>query len=605
MKAGFRFWRNADRCAHLFAFFAALAVFLSTASISSADIWFTQDRTQTVSPDVQDIFYSQTFIRFPTSATNTNTPLDNPALFNLSDGDNIDAIHHELREFGDSTNHFPGFVFTVDEGSRGFPATAVRAAAPRNAAEFFESNGSFLNTLVASSASVGLTNDSDVDGFFLTPLSEVDPTGFFYISLTPGSPTLAALGASPGDILAVSLTAPPVVSITAEQIGLLPSDDLDALVMLSGVDKNSDGDFDDDGEGFPFVLFSVTNNSIGQSNSGVRSQLAVDGFVGGDVYFSLGGGQNTLARDENALGMDSSDNMNGLGLASLAVPAGTPGDGILIPSGDPLTGGFTTPGGGPPGGPGGPGGGPGGPGIPCPRAGLCIRINSDDKCELTLRVELTCRAPLDIDLCVPCDDGDDSNGSELCEAMRAFETALEGLMVPMDGGPASGKDVFGDCMINGDPASGRMNVSCPPSPDLLACGCGVSGITVIRRDCDCYTQNLDPKNACINIKLKMLGDSPGGVFILQTDREGKPYFFEIAEGDQESVNESLLRSIVEMGFKADFNDERTICISKCPEGRCREVWSAGFVEGGNGSFLIGMQSCKPFTTVDFERQPNR
>src|SRR5262249_51654905 len=80
-------------------------------------------------------------------------------------------------------------------------------------------------------------------------------------SLAPGSPTLAAIGARPADLLA----APgPTLMISAAALGLLPTDDVDALdiprdgdqdLVADGCDNcptlsnNDQADFDRDGIG--------------------------------------------------------------------------------------------------------------------------------------------------------------------------------------------------------------------------------------------------------------------------------------------------------------------------------------------------------------------
>jgi hypothetical protein len=61
-------------------------------------------------------------------------------------------------------------------------------------------------------------------------------------SLAPGSPTLALLGASPADILDSVVPGPPTVLVSAATLGLLPTDDIDALDIVNDFDGDLVGD---------------------------------------------------------------------------------------------------------------------------------------------------------------------------------------------------------------------------------------------------------------------------------------------------------------------------------------------------------------------------
>jgi hypothetical protein len=61
-------------------------------------------------------------------------------------------------------------------------------------------------------------------------------------SLAPGSPTLTSLGASPADILESIVPGPPTVLVTAATLGLLVTDDIDALDIVVDSDADLAGD---------------------------------------------------------------------------------------------------------------------------------------------------------------------------------------------------------------------------------------------------------------------------------------------------------------------------------------------------------------------------
>lgn len=304
-------------------------------------------------PDVGDAFFTPVFVRSAPGPNLGNLLLaDQATVFGLLPGDNIDAFHIELRERwdpdadGDSTGLFPAFTFSADRGATGLPGTGLAAQAPANAHDLYETNGGGLNTLTLNENQVGIGPNpaSDLDAVLLTMFSSLTGTERLYFSLTPGSPSLAVIGAGPADVLAVRAFGTPVVSIRAAQLGLLDSDDIDALTILDGIDGNDDGDFDDTDDHRPFVMFSVSPTSRGLANTAVRTQRLSDPPVGGDIFFAGLSGFNTLMRDDAILGLADDDNLDALDLPEMSLPGITP-----------FTGGFTTPGGG--------GGGGGGGGV--------------------------------------------------------------------------------------------------------------------------------------------------------------------------------------------------------------------------------------------------
>lgn len=89
--------------------------------------------------------------------------------------------------------------------------------------------------LYASDLALGLSPGDDIDALSII---EDGALGFtagdsIYFSLTPGSPTLGAIGASPGDVLVTTTAGVPSVAIGATSIGLAPGDDLDALYVFT------------------------------------------------------------------------------------------------------------------------------------------------------------------------------------------------------------------------------------------------------------------------------------------------------------------------------------------------------------------------------------
>jgi hypothetical protein len=88
--------------------------------------------------------------------------------------------------------------------------------------------------LFATSGALGLVPGADeIDALIMndkSPKTVFDATDIIYVSLAPGSPTLATLGASPADLIQVA-PGPPTVVVTAAQLGLLPTDDLDGATI--------------------------------------------------------------------------------------------------------------------------------------------------------------------------------------------------------------------------------------------------------------------------------------------------------------------------------------------------------------------------------------
>jgi hypothetical protein len=102
----------------------------------------------------------------------------------------------------------------------------------------------------AAEAVMGLLPGDDIDAVAVFDLVAPGTFGvgdFIFVSLTPGSPTLLALGASPASIIEISVFAPPFVTMTPAQSGLLLTDDVNAVTCYDIACLNLAGDANHDG----------------------------------------------------------------------------------------------------------------------------------------------------------------------------------------------------------------------------------------------------------------------------------------------------------------------------------------------------------------------
>jgi hypothetical protein len=129
-----------------------------------------------------------------------------------------------------------------------------------SAADILKTINGGAPTVFANAAALGLVAGDDVDAICLKESGDgsysagIDQILF---SLAAGSPTLGEIGASPGDVLAPGAPNPSVAAQYGA-LGLLPTDDLDALTcsQLKDPDADTDGDTipngtdtDDDNDG--------------------------------------------------------------------------------------------------------------------------------------------------------------------------------------------------------------------------------------------------------------------------------------------------------------------------------------------------------------------
>jgi hypothetical protein len=192
---------------------------------------------------------------FVSQFRNTNSQLVDEQVFVLRSGppsEDIDALVDQPPSLvdgdGDMVPNRPIF-FSLDAGS-----PSLSAIAGATAASILVKNGAAPPMVFASEIRMGLRPGDDLDALCLMksalpsatlragagppspPPAGNATTDYALFSLAPGSPTLTALGVTQGDLLVTDFSAgAPAVYATAQQIGLLPSDNLDALKCLKAV----------------------------------------------------------------------------------------------------------------------------------------------------------------------------------------------------------------------------------------------------------------------------------------------------------------------------------------------------------------------------------
>lgn len=158
-------------------------------------------------------------------------PLAPPIPFGVIEpGSNVDGWD-ATAPFGPPT--FPGIYFSITPAdAAGHP---IYAGTGSTGADIFFSppivGYSVAPAVYATGAMLGLAAIDDIDALAIIEDGSggPSPADVIFFSLAPGSPTLAGLGASPADILVSSIGGVPAVAFGAGVIGLLPTDDVDAL----------------------------------------------------------------------------------------------------------------------------------------------------------------------------------------------------------------------------------------------------------------------------------------------------------------------------------------------------------------------------------------
>ncbi|MGB6837607.1 MAG: hypothetical protein WBF66_07885, partial [Dehalococcoidia bacterium] len=168
-------------------------------------------------------------------------------------GDDLDALDdHDPSFVDDGTGGEPAgdgipdrwVYFSLQPGSTTLAGMAVpptgRVGSP---ADILVTAGGMAPNIYADFAQLGLVAGDDVDGMCLaeTAMDDIfDPDGgitglqdYLFYTITPASPSAGAV-ADPGDIVYVSPTGPVIVD-EAAALGLLDSDDLNAIKCVKGL----------------------------------------------------------------------------------------------------------------------------------------------------------------------------------------------------------------------------------------------------------------------------------------------------------------------------------------------------------------------------------
>lgn len=142
-------------------------------------------------------------------------------------------------------------------------------------ADILKTSGSDTPSLYAAAAALGLGPEDDVDALCLRESGDgvLGEDDTLYVSLAAGSPSLAAAGAGPGDLLA---RGPLRVVARAAALGLAPNDDIDA-VACAAVLEGATGDVNCDGS-----INSVDAALVLQYNSGLIDALPCLGGADAD-----------------------------------------------------------------------------------------------------------------------------------------------------------------------------------------------------------------------------------------------------------------------------------------------------------------------------------
>jgi hypothetical protein len=221
---------------------------------------------------------------------------DNIVDLGLMPSDNIDA--YSLMHGAEVHPMYPFWRFSVDSNTQGLPLTAVNREWQYNAADIFWADGNMgWNFLCLWDWNLGLDCRDDLDA-----LDDREPEPFVewvYFSLTPGSPTLAVIGATPDDILGVIPRSGmlPVVVVPAWQIGLTGQDNLDALTVVGAPGQITD------------VYFSVTQGAVGVPGSAVNMKFPLNGA---DIYWSPLSGTNVMTWPAPQLGLLDHEELDAL-----------------------------------------------------------------------------------------------------------------------------------------------------------------------------------------------------------------------------------------------------------------------------------------------------
>lgn len=239
----------------------------------------------------------------PTHTPGTNAVYIDAASLGLADADDVDAISF----LAGPPPYSPTFFFSVEDlesHDEGMPDSALRdqSDGEDDPGDVYSSAGDDENALAFDEVSLGLTPDpaggtpkDDLNGLELTGPSPA--SGPLYFSVKPGAVGLADTAVAdasaidlPGTVFVSELDGDNAVAFTRDELGLLPNDDVDALVVFGTMDTPR------------YVHFSVTAASVGSPGTAVNTQRTLDGAAG-DVFASAGSYSNTLVADAMWLGL--------------------------------------------------------------------------------------------------------------------------------------------------------------------------------------------------------------------------------------------------------------------------------------------------------------
>ena len=132
-------------------------------------------------------------------------------------------------------NPMGGTLITLAPGS---PSLTTLGLTPKDSIPSNFGNGGLLPVWMPGTL-LGLVAGDVIDALAVD-INSSNSRAIF--SLAPGSPTLTSLGASPADILDSTVPGPPTVLVSAATLGLLATDDIDALDIVYDSDGDLAGD---------------------------------------------------------------------------------------------------------------------------------------------------------------------------------------------------------------------------------------------------------------------------------------------------------------------------------------------------------------------------
>ncbi len=169
---------------------------------------------------------------FTFEVTGTGVVLTPPSLSTDAPANDLTLVPESNLDALNSTGFIPPFYFSINLAA--VPGASVRwAMAGLTASDILVAPGP-IPAIYATAAALGLLPGDDIDAVSImdsAPAGVLSAADVVHVSLAPGSPTLVALAAAPGDIIQVSPGAP-VVIYPAALMALAGTDNIDALSMI-------------------------------------------------------------------------------------------------------------------------------------------------------------------------------------------------------------------------------------------------------------------------------------------------------------------------------------------------------------------------------------